>query len=964
MPAFPRGSEWRRWDLHVHTPGTLLNDLFGSWDEYLDAIEAQSDVRVMGVTDYLSIAGYSRLRAEKAAGRLANIDLLIPNIEFRFAPPTDKATAVNIHLLVSPDDPDHEKKIGQALARLTWEYNKNTYSCLPDQLEALGRAFAPSAVDAKAALSKGVEQFKIDFTRFRDWFNDEHWLRQNTLVAVSAGDDGLSGFLKQGGWAAHREEITRFSHLLLSGRPGEREFWLGQGTKEDRATVEHLGGPKPCVHGSDAHELAKLFKPDLDRFCWIKADPTFEGLRQVLYEPGDRVHIGPSAPTYHDEARIIRSISLKKSDGWFDGEEILLNSGLVSIIGQKGSGKSALAEVAAFTAGSWDTEEPSSFLLRAGPHLDDLAVTLNWADGRTTKVRLGDGQSAGQEVRYLSQKFVERLCSEDHIGGELVGEIENVVFTYIDPTETLKASSFAELRALRTDGIRAEAHRLNAEVSRLIREECGLRDLAAKLPEKRVRVKTLAEERDGLAKQMPKAANAEEAQLHEELQAKRAALASLQGIVAGDKQKLQRIEDIRSRVAAFRAQMARFGADLTPLLDEVGLPRAERGPFTPVFQADTEPPLVKRAAELNAAIAKNQGAVENPAENTIRWLEARIKALSERESLDKARQQRVRQIQTRIAAIGSEIERIQAEVAQTEGPEKTRMAAAYEERLTAYVDYFKNLKKEQETLEQLYGPVKKHLSAASTSPPEQELEFSIRWEADLKAWLERGSVLFDQRKTLPYGTFADLAAAAQKTLVPAWVSGDADVVRPALEAFLAEFRKKDLPPREYLRSGVTVEQLLLWLYDLHHITLQYGLKYNGVELEKLSPGTKGIVLLILYLGMDVGDTRPLIVDQPDENLDNESIFQLLTSYFKAAKARRQIILITHNPNLVVNADSEQVIVAHCERRVNGLPYITYTSGSLEDNRPPDKGIKQQVCRILEGGTTAFLQRERRYDLSS
>ena len=80
--------------------------------------------------------------------------------------------------------------------------------------------------------------------------------------------------------------------------------------------------------------------------------------------------------------------------------------------------------------------------------------------------------------------------------------------------------------------------------------------------------------------------------------------------------------------------------------------------------------------------------------------------------------------------------------------------------------------------------------------------------------------------------------------------------------------------------------------ETDHIKLTYGLKYNHVELEKLSPGTKGIVLLILYLGIDIDDTRPLIVDQPDENLDNESIYTLLTAYFKSAKCRRQIILIT------------------------------------------------------------------------
>ena len=71
-----KGSEWRRWDLHVHTPDTALSDQFGGWDEYLTAIEAQSSVRVIGVTDYLSIVNYSKLADYKAHGRISNIDLL------------------------------------------------------------------------------------------------------------------------------------------------------------------------------------------------------------------------------------------------------------------------------------------------------------------------------------------------------------------------------------------------------------------------------------------------------------------------------------------------------------------------------------------------------------------------------------------------------------------------------------------------------------------------------------------------------------------------------------------------------------------------------------------------------------------------------------------------------------------------------------------------------------------------
>ena len=109
-------------------------------------------------------------------------------------------------------------------------------------------------------------------------------------------------------------------------------------------------------------------------------------------------------------------------------------------------------------------------------------VELLWANGDISQVQLRNEQSDDNDVRFLSQRFVERLCSDDHIGGELVAEIEAVVFSYLDPTETLNASNFDELRTLRTEGIRVEADRLRDEVIDLIREECALRDNVAKTP--------------------------------------------------------------------------------------------------------------------------------------------------------------------------------------------------------------------------------------------------------------------------------------------------------------------------------------------------------------------------------------------------------------------------------------------------------------------------------------------------
>lgn len=153
-------------------------------------------------------------------------------------------------------------------------------------------------------------------------------------------------------------------------------------------------------------------------------------------------------------------------------------------------------------------------------------------------------------------------------------------------------------------------------------------------------------------------------------------------------------------------------------------------------------------------------------------------------------------------------------------------------------------------------------------------------------------------------------------------------------------------------------------YSTDHINTSYRILYGGTELEYLSLGTRGIALLVLYLLMDEDDRRPLIIDQPDENLDNASIYMQLVPYIRKAKEKRQIILVTHNPNLVVATDAEQIIVAYAERpTTQSYPRITYLSGSLEHSQSDDLlGARQAVCILLEGGKEAFKAREGRYSI--
>lgn len=128
-------------------------------------------------------------------------------------------------------------------------------------------------------------------------------------------------------------------------------------------------------------------------------------------------------------------------------------------------------------------------------------------------------------------------------------------------------------------------------------------------------------------------------------------------------------------------------------------------------------------------------------------------------------------------------------------------------------------------------------------------------------------------------------------------------------------------------------------------------KYQQKELRRLSVGQRGTFYLCLKLATESFST-PFVFDQPEDDLDNEFIIDHLLPIFREIKKYRQVIIATHNANLVVNADSEQVIIASNDDEV-----LTYQSGALEN-----PNIRTRICDILEGGEKAFLKRERRYGI--
>ena len=143
----------------------------------------------------------------------------------------------------------------------------------------------------------------------------------------------------------------------------------------------------------------------------------------------------------------------------------------------------------------------------------------------------------------------------------------------------------------------------------------------------------------------------------------------------------------------------------------------------------------------------------------------------------------------------------------------------------------------------------------------------------------------------------------------------------------------------------------------------------------MSPGKRGLVLLQIILHLS-NAKHPILIDQPEDNLDNRTIFNNLNDFIKEKKNQRQIILVTHNANLVVSTDAEEVIVANQNGqdagKVNEKYQFEYVTGSLENTFEDtygkgillQMGIREHVCDILEGGKEAFIYRERKYGFIS
>jgi hypothetical protein len=581
-----RGSIWHRWDPHIHTPGTALNDQYAGsdpWEAFLGAIEASSPpIRALGITDYFGIERYEQVVDEKRRNRLPGVGLIFPNVELRLGIETAKASAVNIHLFFSPQDSDHVERIKRFLLEFEFSYLGESYRCQRSDLIRLGRAHKPALIDDEAARSEGANQFKVNFDQLKQALSKNEWIKKNTLIAVAGGEkDGASGLRDAtASFAAQRKNVEGLAHIVFSANPKQIRFWLGKESASVDELESQYNGCKPCLHGSDAHSLAKAGQPDGDRRCWIKGDLTFDSLRQTCIEPEERVFIGAEPPRGALDSHTINAVSVTNAP-WIAKGAVDLNAGLVAVIGARGSGKTALADLIAAGGLALSPHlNERSFILRAKQYLGDSYAELQWASGEKTGNELAQTDMedllASPYVQYLSQQFVDQLCSAEGLNDALVMEIERVIFNAHPMTDRQGADSFKELLNIRLEGSRQKRERQQEALTRAstdLTDERVRKDALKALEKDRDEKKRAIEKDKTDRKSLVAKGNEERAKRHEQVSL---AVDAKRQLVDQAKRRHQALLHLQEDVSDFRLRQApSLLADLKDEREHAGLSAAD-----------------------------------------------------------------------------------------------------------------------------------------------------------------------------------------------------------------------------------------------------------------------------------------------------------------------------------------------------------------------------------------------------
>jgi len=1025
---FPIGSVWRIWDLHVHTPHSVLNNDFPTdFDEYAKVLlqkAVERQIAVVGVTDYFTIEGYKRLRTliddkerlntlcgEEIADSARKI-LLLPNIELRtntiVRDPQGRDSRVNFHVIFSDSvTPEQIEEDFLHEVKFTVESNPGSadekWSLTTRNLEQLGQRLKEQhePFNEKNDLYVGMMNAVVDHGEVSAILERKSSIFLNRYLLALPADENLSECSWDGQGHLARKVMIQKSHFLFSANPGTREFGLAYRHPSKDAFESEFKSLKPCVHGSDAHDLDSLFEPTEQRYTWIKADPTFAGLMRILKEPDTRVFIGAEPPALAKQRantiRFFDKISISKNadsdllEHWFD-VDIPINTGLVAIIGNKGSGKSALADTMGLIGNS-QNENYFSFLneKKFRQIRDNKAAhfeaQLHWLSGAINRCTLNDrvDPSSVETIKYIPQNYLEAICNEVASGedSDFDKELKAVIFSHVEEEDRLECETFNELMEFRTNECREHIELLKRQLhdvnTRIAALDIKLADeyrraleqqLQHKQEELKAHLRAKPEEvrqpdKDPVVEDQNTKLAAAIQQLRDELEK---AEAELTAINDKNKQCLRRRAVAEKLQAKIENLQRIFDAFVTncPECEELGINLSDVITFKVNLKTITEiiadakaesQELVKKLlVEEEGTPAFFQKALLAEIENKRQEMDVpnqRYQQYLEQLSLWEAKKKEIEGANS----IPDSLKYIDNQLKQLEHLPTKRNQLEADRKETVHAIYVE-ISKLAATYESLYSPIERTIAQNPLVNEGLQIGFSVQIVQE--NFEERFFAIVHQGRR---GTFCGVEE-GQKRLRRmiretdfSTPEGVYEFVTRIDEALRHDQREQDKPKvlvTELTRKGSNPVDIYNFVFGLDYLSPRYALTWGGRNLEGLSPGERGALLLVFYLLVDK-DTIPLVIDQPEENLDNESVFRMLVPCIKQAKERRQVIIVTHNPNLAVVCDADQVIYSEMDKSEGNR--ITYQTGAIENPT-----INQHIVDVLEGTRPAFDVRDAKYKL--
>lgn len=959
---YPQGSEWRKWDLQVHTPFSYLNNGFGTdLDAYVVQLfkrALENDIAVIGIADYFCIEGYKRLKTEylnndtklqqlftaEEIEKIKKITLL-PNVELRLDNFVEQR--VNFHVLFSEDVSieDIEQNflhelhfVEQGRPQTVDERRTLTLANLKELGERLKTEQATFA--DRDPMFVGMMNAVIPHTEITDVLVNKKSLFENKyLIGIPVDED-----LSQVSWDAQghltRKVLYQKCDFFLTSQPNTREFGLGLKHDSVAEYLQEFGALKPCLWSSDSHTYDKMFVPDENRHTWIKADPSFEGLRQVKFEPAERVKIQADKPDEKRPYFVIDKVRFIDNTGKnnFGPEYIPLNQNLSTVIGGKSTGKSLLLYYIAKTVDETELKKVES--LRGSEaskdysfdEENDFDFEVVWKDGETSQLKTpAGGEVNPRKIIYIPQHYLNQLSEKEIQSRQTLNSfIEAVILEDEQAAEYQDQKKFEIVKIEKE--ISKELNNLFSIQEDIDRAQADIKDLGDE--------KGIEKYKEALTKQVE--AIKGKSGLSPEEMAKFESVSS----------SIKRLELENTALLQDKKSATEFVEALRERVDTQDLFEEYKGYFT----NDT---LKEQLFKDFDFVKEFPSKVEDVAKRVLSAIETRI------EDNKKA-----------LVPLNAELAPFSAKVQmQAELETQSKLLKQEEEKLVNVQAKKKNLLAKQTNFEQKKKVILESYRSLFGIYEELQDEFkkysSRLKDIDLNIVVGFKDEEFNTEVVNQFLNKNDLKKLPNSSAV--WTEEFEYIFNPAQHLTFVE------GVFEGLVGGVVktiknrnVKDALQKLLD-NKFYVDFRISYKTDSLDKMSPGKKGLVLLKILVDLS-NEEWPIILDQPEDDLDNRSVYTDLVEFIKTKKRERQIIIATHNPNLVVGADAEEVVVANQSGqdigRENDRYKFEYVSGSLEHSfKDKDTngvlnqmGVRQHVCEVLEGGEEAFHKREQKYSL--